>query len=83
MNPPPIHVIKERIDDQMSALVASCHVVVRRELHGIGVFLLVNAAELRDWQFDWRAAGADRLKECLAKDHGGRLPYIGPAHSVE
>jgi hypothetical protein len=74
--PPPIYVWREPIDDQTVAVLASCFFAKGRCLYGLSVFLLVGRENADDWRW-WRDAGACRLTECLAKDHGGYFPYVG------
>jgi len=68
---PPIHVWREPVDDATVAVIAFVEFVVRGGYYAASAMKLMPAD---DWR--WRQAGKDNLLDCLAKQYGGRVPYV-------
>lgn len=79
MKPPPIYTWIEPLDAAAVAGVARCFVVRGGAVYGLAVFRIVDLNPESPWSSRRQARddAEDYLKETVAKDHGGRLPYVG------
>jgi hypothetical protein len=86
MKEPPVHTWVEPVDENVTAGIASVHVVRHGQVYGLAVFVLVDtpAKSLNYWvkRREARTQAEARLREVIAKDHYGRLPPQGALRDV-
>lgn len=84
MKEPPVHTWVEPVDQNVTAGIASVHVVRHGQVYGLAVFVLVEDAGVGWWQrrHDARKLAELRLREVIARDHYGRQPPQGALRDV-